>query len=347
MKICVVGAGWFGCHIAKKLIDDGHDVKIFEKENDIFKNASGNNQNRLHQGFHYPRSKKTIQISKEGFNLFKTEYSFLTKKIKNNIYSISNSKKTKINFAHYCKILKKFNLIFKKLNGKNLVIKNFKNLEGSIICNEELIIISKAIKYFRSKLESKIIYNFTVEDIQKYQDQFIINDQKFDFVINCTGFSLKTNKVNNLKYEYCAIFLYKKKSNKKKFSLTIMDGPFFTLYPWNEKNEFGLYSVKNSRLLVSKNLNQLKLKIQIKNNKQFLKKHRVLVEKNFQKYYPNFKKEFSFRKYLLSQRTIIENKFDQRVCNVKKNNGIIDIFPGKIDHIFYAYKKVKKCLKKF
>ncbi len=347
MKICVIGAGWFGCHIAKKLIDDGFDVKIFEKENDIFKNASGNNQNRLHQGFHYPRSNKTIQISKEGFNRFKREYSFLTKKIKNNIYSISSSKKTKLNFESYCKILKKFNLNFKKLDKKNFIIKDFINLEGSIKCNEELILISKAANYFRSKLKSKINYNFRVEDLKKYRNKFKINNQKFDCIINCTGFNLKTNEVKNLKYEYCAIFLYKKKNHKKNFSITIMDGPFFTLYPWNEKNEFGLYSVKNSRLASSKNLLLLKRKIKIVNNPKFLNKKRELVEKNFQKYYPNFKNEFTFKKYLLSQRTIIENKFDNRVCDVKKKNGIISIFPGKIDHIFYAYKKVKKCLKKF
>ena len=129
--------------------------------------------------------------------------------------------------------------------------------------------------------------------------------------------------------------------------MTIMDGPFFTLYPWNEKNDYGLYSVKNSRLLGSRNLNKLKLEIKEKNNKQFLKNNRLLVEKNFQKYYSKFKEEFIFKKYLLSQRTLIENKFDTRVCSVQKKNGIINIFPGKIDHIFYAYKKVKKCLKKF
>lgn len=347
MKVCVIGAGWFGCHIAKKLIDDGFDVQVFEKENDIFKNASGNNQNRLHQGFHYPRSKKTIQISKEGFKLFKKEYNFLIKKIKNNIYSISKSKQTKINFERYCKILKKSNLSFQKLDQNNKIIKKFTNLEGSIKCEEELILISKAIKYFKLKLKKKINYNFNINYIKKYQNKFIINNQKFDQVINCSGFNLNTNKVKNLKYEYCAIFLYKKKNNNKNFSMTIMDGPFFTLYPWNEKNEYGLYSVKNSRLLGSRNLNKLKLEIKEKNNKQFLKSHRLLVEKNFQKYYSKFKEEFIFKKYLLSQRTLIENKFDSRVCSVQKKNGIINIFPGKIDHIFYAYKKVKKCLKKF
>ena len=82
MKICIIGAGWFGCHIAHELIKEGHDIKVFEKEKKIFLNASGNNQNRLHQGFHYPRSEKTIKISKEGFIQFKKEYGFLTKKNK-------------------------------------------------------------------------------------------------------------------------------------------------------------------------------------------------------------------------------------------------------------------------
>ena len=31
MKICVIGAGWFGCHIATKLIDEGHSVKFLKK----------------------------------------------------------------------------------------------------------------------------------------------------------------------------------------------------------------------------------------------------------------------------------------------------------------------------
>ena len=83
MNICVIGAGWFGCHIASKLIDDGHDVRIFEKESSIFSNASGNNQNRLHQGFHYPRSFLTRKMSYEGYKKFIKQYPSLTRPLKN------------------------------------------------------------------------------------------------------------------------------------------------------------------------------------------------------------------------------------------------------------------------
>ena len=71
MKIAIIGAGWFGCHIAYELMNDGHEIKIYEKENDIFLGASGFNQNRLHLGFHYPRSFITREQSKKGFKYFK------------------------------------------------------------------------------------------------------------------------------------------------------------------------------------------------------------------------------------------------------------------------------------
>ena len=43
---------------------------------------------------------------------------------------------------------------------------------------------------------------------------------------------------------------------KKHPAYTIMDGPFFTFYPW-KKNYFGLYSVKYSRVNKSKSINKI------------------------------------------------------------------------------------------
>ena len=45
-------------------------------------------------------------------------------------------------------------------------------------------------------------------------------------------------------------------------------------------------------------------------------------------------------------RTIIKNEYDTRVCKIFQKKNEITVFPGKIDHIFYAYDKIKKCLKK-
>lgn len=347
MKIAIIGAGWFGCHIASKLLDEGYDIRIYEKEKKIFKNASGNNQNRLHLGFHYPRSKETIELSKSNFFKFKKEYSFLTKKIKNNIYSISNSKKSKVDFKDYCKILKESKLKFKKLNPKNSISKKIRNIEGSIICDEELILISRSIEFFYQKLKSKIKFNLEVDKIIFNKNNYFIDGDKFDYIIDCTGCRFRKNKTKNLRYEFCSVFLYNKEKNNDDFALTIMDGPFFTLYPWNEKTEYGLYSVQNSRLISSQNIVSLRKRVHKTINRKFLYNKRKTVENKFLRYYPEFKKQFKFKKYLLSYRTLIENKFDTRVCKVTNENRFISVFPGKIDHIFYAYNEIKKCLKKF
>ena len=59
MKIAIIGSGFFGSTIALKL-SKSHKVDLYEKEKDILNGASKINQFRFHLGFHYPRSKKTI-----------------------------------------------------------------------------------------------------------------------------------------------------------------------------------------------------------------------------------------------------------------------------------------------
>ena len=82
IRIAVIGAGWFGCHIGYNLIKKKFKVEIFEKENDIFQNASGNNTNRLHLGFHYPRSFQTRKMSIDGYKKFMKQYPQLSRPLK-------------------------------------------------------------------------------------------------------------------------------------------------------------------------------------------------------------------------------------------------------------------------
>ena len=63
MRIAIIGGGFYGCYLAFKLktkFKSKYKIDIFEKNNDLLKEAAINNQWRLHLGFHYPRSKQTI-----------------------------------------------------------------------------------------------------------------------------------------------------------------------------------------------------------------------------------------------------------------------------------------------
>ena len=69
-KILIIGAGLFGCSTAIELKKAGMDVTLVEKNNDIMLGASKCNHNRIHFGFHYPRSIETAKESLDGLVLF-------------------------------------------------------------------------------------------------------------------------------------------------------------------------------------------------------------------------------------------------------------------------------------
>ena len=90
-KIALVGAGWYGCHIALELSKAGHEVTIFEEKNDIFKGLSGEFGIRLHRGPHYPRSKQTRESCHRGFDEFIKTYPELVIKNSQAIYSLAST----------------------------------------------------------------------------------------------------------------------------------------------------------------------------------------------------------------------------------------------------------------
>ena len=58
-KALVVGGGIFGSTAAIGVSNNGYNVKLTEKLDDVMKGASDINQYRLHKGYHYPRSNET------------------------------------------------------------------------------------------------------------------------------------------------------------------------------------------------------------------------------------------------------------------------------------------------
>ena len=46
-NLVIIGGGWYGCHLALSLKEKGFKIKLFEKNKEIFSEASLYNQNRL------------------------------------------------------------------------------------------------------------------------------------------------------------------------------------------------------------------------------------------------------------------------------------------------------------
>ncbi|HHD7441536.1 TPA: FAD-dependent oxidoreductase [Citrobacter braakii] len=73
-NIIIVGGGFFGMYLAEQFSLLGHGVKLFEKEKNYMSRASYNNQARVHNGYHYPRSILTALRSRISFPRFVDEF---------------------------------------------------------------------------------------------------------------------------------------------------------------------------------------------------------------------------------------------------------------------------------
>jgi L-2-hydroxyglutarate oxidase LhgO len=81
-SICIIGGGFYGCYIAKRIKENfkNINIEIYEKNTDLITEAGRNNQYRLHLGFHYPRSIETIKQTQEGSKIFINEFkNFISK----------------------------------------------------------------------------------------------------------------------------------------------------------------------------------------------------------------------------------------------------------------------------
>ena len=339
MKIGIVGAGWFGCHIANILIDKQIDVVLFEKEADIFLAQSGFNSNRLHLGFHYPRAKLTRIQCQNSFKKFIIKYPSLVGSIKNNLIGIHVKSKTK--FLKYVKIMNAAKLNFS-------IVKNFlnlKNIDGLIKCNEMFIKKEESINFFKKKLiHIKKYFNFEVKKIFNYKNFVKIenSNEEFDWVIDCSACSLSKKNHFNVLFEPRITLLYR--SVKKNFAIMLMDGNFWSIYPI-KNNLFTVGSVIYSRLAGSykKKINAEKIIANLKSKN--LPKIITNFEKQIIKDYPKFKQHFKYVDYYTSIATLKNSAKDERPFQFSVQKKVIKVLGGKIDTVIEAGEKIEKILK--
>ena len=156
-SICIIGGGFYGCYIAKKIKENfkNIDIEIYEKNSSLINEAGKNNQYRLHLGFHYPRSLETIKQTQEGSKIFIKEFKNFISKTKKNIYLIHKNSLT--SFKSYKNIFRRKKIFFKEINLKNIdFLKDIHNYEGAINTNEKVILLDKLIPFLK-KIYIKIV----------------------------------------------------------------------------------------------------------------------------------------------------------------------------------------------
>jgi len=267
--IALIGAGIFGCTIALRLSEFGYKVILLERESDILMSTSSNNTNRIHQGFHYPRDEQTARDCRDSYQRFECEFGDALLDKHPAIYGIASERSltTKQQFLTHCFNLK---LDYTIVNPKHLGL-DVKGCEFYIWCNESVLDSNKIRKILIQKIKGndkiELFLNSNVNHINKLNNKYYLyitgksRDIVADAVINCSYASINTLTeklgfdVDKRQYEYTVTpIIY---MDMIPTSITIMDGPFVSLLPFNKPKHFVLYHVDNSvvHAEISKKLN--------------------------------------------------------------------------------------------
>ena len=259
--ILIIGGGLFGLTAAIIFAENGHEVLVVEKEKDILRGATQINQNRIHYGYHYPRSLQTGKEALEGLDAFTRYYGDAIYEEFTKYYAIAKdgSYLTASEFVDFCKVLnipleerwpskeylnhdlieacwKVYEPVFDYNILRRNILKRIQNLRNiKIVRNAELSMVEQ-LDDIRYRIELNNGYTFIT--------QFIINATYSGLNSVLHLFGLERVKAN---YELLILPILETQSALSPIGVTIMDGPFCSIMPKGKNsNQFILSHVRNS-----------------------------------------------------------------------------------------------------
>jgi hypothetical protein len=327
MRILIVGAGWYGCHLASVLLKNGIEIVIVDKFNAIFGGSSAKNQNRLHLGFHYPRSPETIEECHVGFQRFKQTYGGVcVSKFPNNTYVLSR-KDSHVDAKTFATLFD-----IKPTSVTECLPFQIQCVESeAYVVDEEYIDPERAQAHFQATLGQHFRVLHNPEAFESLGSIEAACDESFDYVLNCTY-----NHLEPLEYEHyeCFLTLLYEIPELPTFGCTIMDGPFFSIYPYDlEKRLYTLTSVKHGVLYAGRDTNHVV-------SEDAVTAVQARIESELSEFIANFKQFAKYAGYYTSWKTKPVTDNDDRSLRYKKEGRIISMYGGKITGIFQAAENV-------
>ena len=332
MKIRILGGGLYGSHLALALLRDGHEVELHEIADRLFAGASGNIPARLHQGFHYPRSKLTRDACREHRAEFMARYGHLTHGVPVNIYAIAEADSL-LDFGTYTQLLG---------GAEFLTIERpaefgLSRVEGAILTGERHIVTDRMRRHFTLALGDHVKFGMPPPGVTQ---GWTVDDPAWDLTVDATFCAHEGFGVD--RFEACLTLLLDGPVDR---AVTIMDGPFPSLYPWSEAH--GLSS------LTSAKWTPLARRSTWKDARHYLDHELspVIVEQRtaamlgqMAEFYPVIR-DYRVAEHRLAIRALPRSAADARLVDVVRiGERAIRIRAGKLDAVFCAERLVNRMI---
>ena len=252
----ILGGGVYGCYIALRLAElyGGETVAIIEREADLLRRASYNNQARVHQGYHYPRSILTGLRSRVNAPRFMAEFRDAIFSDFEQYYAIGRrrSNVTPGQFEQFCR---RIGADLKPAPARVRALFNDDLIEAVYAVTEYVFDADRLRTHLRDRIEAQgitVILDTEARRIsagnRRYGENLAIElthrpsglRQRLTsgFVYNCTYSRLNEILARSglqtirLRHEATEMALIALPPALRHLSVTVMCGPFFSLMPF-------------------------------------------------------------------------------------------------------------------
>jgi glycine/D-amino acid oxidase-like deaminating enzyme len=260
----VIGAGFYGAAIAVYLAKQRglKRILLIERESALMMRASYNNQARVHNGYHYPRSFTTAYRSRVNLPKFVSDWPNAVRRDFTKLYAVArrNSKVTSKQFERFC------SQIGANIQPASSALHSLfepRLIEKVYLVEEYAFDTTKLASWAENELKAsgvEIQYHARVTNISKgvlLPLQLVVEDNvgtqhlvNSNYVFNCTysGLNQFTGDFGGvsmgLKQEITEMALMQMPVSLEGLGVTVMDGPFFSMMPFPAR---GLHTLSHVR----------------------------------------------------------------------------------------------------
>jgi len=261
-QVLIIGGGLFGMTAAIVLGEAGYDVVIVERRDDVLLESSLVNQNRVHRGYHYPRSLNTGRDSMRGLVAFEDYYGEAIVSSFDKYYAIAreNSKTDVPGFIKFCQdlgleleekwpdahLLNRAEVDACWLTRESVF--DYHTLRHTAV--QRLYALRNRVRLYRNvhptQIEPGQPARVTLSSGHTLKAQYVLNATYAGLpdVVRLMG-----GDAHSVKYQYCLMPILRSPTPLEHVGITVMDGPFCSLMPKGlNTNEFILYHVTYSVL---------------------------------------------------------------------------------------------------
>lgn len=260
-SVAVIGGGFYGCAIAHHLRRYVPRVIVLEKNADIMQRASLNNQARVHNGYHYPRSLLTAMRSRLHFPRFVREYGFCIDDRFEKYYAVA-SQYSKVTAAQFYAFCQRIGSPIEPASEAICKLFDPRRVEAVFRVVEYAFDAAKLKDRLREMLEddhvvlrlgarvTRLARASAGQVLVSFEDQNGPAELHADSVINCTYSQINQVLSDSglpvvpLKHELTELALVEMPEPLRRIGVTVMCGPFFSFMPFPSK---GLHTLSHVR----------------------------------------------------------------------------------------------------